>query len=198
MLWHFQSIEGATKAIVSWSNIKQITTILFEPKPVTFQDHLMTCLHNLINNQNLNSSEMKLMYTVVGLKQTWFPTKWKYYILVYNLRWSKLPSRNLPLPPSLSWNGCWIGPLKVLMHTMSLLQLSLYGAITTKQFKPSSWNSRKHELAHHFFYRKHNLERKVFVIITGETLVHVKYCSDVSYWFFPGASSSFVCFCCFW
>ena len=44
---HFQCIKGAAKSIVSWSNIKQITTILFEPKPVTFQDHLMTCLHNL-------------------------------------------------------------------------------------------------------------------------------------------------------
>ena len=44
---HFQCIKGAAKSIISWPNIKQITTILFEPIPVTFQDHLMTSLYNL-------------------------------------------------------------------------------------------------------------------------------------------------------
>ena len=44
---HFQCIKGAAKSIISWPNFKQITTIFFESKPVTFQDHLMTSLHNL-------------------------------------------------------------------------------------------------------------------------------------------------------
>ena len=47
LLRHFQCIKGAAKSIVCRSNIKQITTISFKPKPVTFQDHLMTSLHNL-------------------------------------------------------------------------------------------------------------------------------------------------------
>ena len=47
LFWHFQCIEGAAKSIISWSNIKQFIAILFEPKPVTFQDHLMACLHDL-------------------------------------------------------------------------------------------------------------------------------------------------------
>ena len=47
LLRHFQRIKGTAKSIISWPNIKQITTISFEPKPVTFQDHLMTCLHDL-------------------------------------------------------------------------------------------------------------------------------------------------------
>ena len=47
LLRHFQCIKGTAKSIISWPNIKQITTILFESKPVTFQNHLMTSLHNL-------------------------------------------------------------------------------------------------------------------------------------------------------
>ena len=47
LLRHFQSIEGAAKSIVSWPNIKQFSAISSKPKPVTFQNHLMTCLHYL-------------------------------------------------------------------------------------------------------------------------------------------------------
>ena len=33
--------------MVSRPYIKQVTAISLEPEPITFQDHLMTCLHNL-------------------------------------------------------------------------------------------------------------------------------------------------------
>ena len=39
--------------MVSWPNIKQVIAISLESKPVAFQNHLMTCLHNLNNVQLL-------------------------------------------------------------------------------------------------------------------------------------------------
>ena len=111
---------------------------------------------------------------------------------VSNLKWNRLPSWNPPLPPSLSWNGCWIGLLKVLMHTMSLLLLSLYGP--SQQNNSSSPPMKQQKWVHTISFT----ERIILILKKKQLLLHRrdsctrKYCSDVSYWFFPGASSSFV------
>ena len=92
---------------------------------------------------------------------------------VSNLKWNRLPSWNPPLPPSLSWNGCWIGLLKVLMHTMSLLLLSLYGP--SQQNNSSSPPMKQQKWVHtiSFTERIILILKKNSFCYTGEILVHV-------------------------
>ena len=79
MLRHFQRIKGTAKSIISWPNIKQITTISFEPKPVTFQDHLMTCLHDLNKSPKLEIIHDKIsVFVLLQLKNLKFKSQ-KYH-----------------------------------------------------------------------------------------------------------------------